>query len=163
LSATDGAESARTSSRDDLSLFGPLVFWIGILIIGAILAVASAYLAQLGPGITGYMKNTADYLIYLPGGLVLPLIASLWIGIRAGRVSKKPRVVFKVGLTNAIYVLIVYLIAITVIYLVVWYTSPSTLSKITLNVFIQYLVAAPAAIMIILVPLLSTLSAIRRA
>ncbi len=163
MSATDGAESARMANREDLSLFGPLVLWISILIIGTALAVSSTYIAQYSLNIAAYMKKTADYLLYMPGGIVLPLVASLWIGIRAGRISRKPKVVFYAALVNAIYVLIIYLIAISVAYLVVWYANPDAIAKITLNLFLQYLVAAPAAIIIILVPLLSTLSAIRRA
>ena len=109
------------------------------------------------------MAKMASYMIYMPGGIVLPLVAALWMGVRVSRASKKPKTVLYAGLINALYALIIYIISISVIYLVVLYANPASISKITLNAFLEYLIAAPAAITIVLVPLISTLSAIRRA
>ncbi len=131
-----------------------------------VLDIAATYTAQYYFNLTGYMTKIASYLIYMPGGIVLPLVAALWMGVRVGRVSKKPKTVLYAGLVNALYALIVYIIAISVIYLIVSYANPVVIAKmtpkITLNIFLEYLIAAPAVITIVLVPMFATLSAIRR-
>jgi hypothetical protein len=154
----------KAEAAGELSLVGPLAFWIGFLIIAMILDIAAAYAAQYDFGLVSYLAKTANSIIYMPGAIVLPLVASLWMGVRVGRVSNKPRTVLYAGLVNALYALIVYIISISVVYLILMYANPSAISglKITLGIFLEYLIAAPAAITIILVPLFSTLSAVRR-
>ena len=163
MSETRIVEGAKKAEAEgELSLGGPLALWIGFLVLGMVLDIAAAYTAHYDPNLATYMTKTAWGIIYIPGVIVLPLVASLWMGERVGRASKKPKTVLYAGLINALYSLLIYIISIAVVYMVVMYANPGAIPRITLNTFLEYLIAAPAAIAIILVPLFATLSAARR-
>lgn len=159
MPAPEIAESVRRE-LDELSLYGPLLLWIGTLSIGLVLDIVPAYVQ--GAGIDAFLMKIASYIIYMPGVIVLPLVASLWMGARVGSSGRKPHIALYAGLVNAVYASLIYMIAIFIMYLILVYVNPSALTGITLVIFLEYLMAVPATIAIVLVPIFSSLSAARR-
>jgi hypothetical protein len=151
---------------EGLSIAEPLTFWIGMLLLAIIIELIIVPLAG-SLGIAQYkslFNEVADYIVYLPGSIIIPLLVSLWLGERIGVVSKGIKVAYR-SIINAIYMSLVYLVAIFIIFLIAKYTNlnmfPTILPNLTAYNFIIYLVAIPIAIVMVLTPLLAMLSAAR--
>ncbi|MGC8496284.1 MAG: hypothetical protein ACP5RM_03265 [Candidatus Micrarchaeia archaeon] len=158
--------NSNAQQGEGLSIAEPLTFWIGMLLLSIIIELVIVPLAG-SLGIAQYknvFNQVAGYIVYLPGSIIIPLLVSLWLGERIGVVSKGVRVAYR-SIINAIYMSLVYLIAIFIIFLIAKYTSlnmfPTILPNLSVYNFTVYLVAIPIAIIMVLTPLLAMLSAAR--
>jgi hypothetical protein len=149
-------------NRIDTDIFGPMAFWIFMLAVGLIIEFAGVPIAKLVGAPTSGIITVANYLLYLPGAIVLPLVVAVWVGERVGSVGKKVRLSLKVGLLNAIYVALIYSIVIFIIYLIIYYIDAKALPVgFTIDSFITNLIAIPVIIVLVLTPLISSVSAAR--
>ncbi len=147
-----------------ISLSGPLSFWIGIIIITALiqLIVAPFYVSYGSPLLNSYLNSFANYVLYIPGIIVLPLIAAVWIGDHvSSSIGNRKRLLVSKGILNALYSILVYAIAVYIIYSVMQHLGNSTLAHLSTLSFIEYVIAVPSAILIVVVPLFAILSAAR--
>ncbi len=147
-----------------VSIAGPLAFWVGILIIAALLQLAAIPFANSykHTAFNVYFNDFANYAIYIPGIIVLPLIVSLWIGDRVSYLDRKKSFVAYKGLVNALYTAIVYTVSIFIIYIIMQSQNVGVLSSFNYIKFGEYLVLIPIAINIVMIPLFALLSSARR-
>lgn len=157
---------APPSNGIEIDIKEPLAFWLLILIIGLafeviLLPIANGY--GVDPGITGLLSKIAGWILFLPGSIILPLIASVWIGERVGAKRNKVTAAVSVGGINAAYTALIYLIAIIIIYLLIYFITPNflTTSNISLGYYVEYVVIIPIIIVILMIPFISALSAAR--
>ena len=147
-----------------VSLSEPLGFWVGILIVAALIQlVAVPFAAQYGsPAFNPYLNTFADYVLYVPGLIVLPLIASVWIGDRVSNsIGNRKKLLVSKGIINALYSALIYVITIFIIYLVMQYAQKGVLATVGILPFLEYLIAVPVAILVVIVPVFALLSASR--
>jgi len=147
----------------EINIWGPLIFWIFFLILGLALELLVAPVVKSAGNvdIANTIGTIAGYIIYMPGSIILPLIVALWIGERVGASHAKLSPAATVGIVNATYAALIYAVTIFIIYLLIRYVAPNFLSTITLESFLIYAVAIPVAIVIVLIPLIASLSAAR--
>ncbi len=164
LENRDDTEKGNGVSGVTVSLEEPLTFWIGMLVIAALLQLVAIPLATARgqTGLNNYMNEFADYAIYIPGIIILPLLAAVWIGERVSYLKKKKSIIAYKGVMNAIYASLVYVIAIFVIYLIMTEQKLGVLAHIGMLAFIEYFIIVPFVINVVIVPLFAVLSAERR-
>ena len=157
-------EPEKRAETNDVQIAAPLTFWIGFLVFAVILvAVVVPVANSLGiSSMDKYITQIASYIVYLPGSIILPLIAALLIGERVGESKKKSGVVLYSGVINALYAILVYIVAIFIIYLAARYSGAGFLSSVNLTDFIEYLIVIPVVITVVLVPLFALISYARR-
>ncbi len=147
-----------------VSLSGPLSFWIGILVVAALIQlVAIPFATQYGnSSFNVYLKIFADYVLYIPGFIVIPLIASVWIGDHvSSSIGNKKKLIVGKGLINALYSALIYVITIFIIYVVMRYAQKGALATVSLMTFAEYLLIVPFVIVMFIVPIFALLSAAR--
>ena len=147
-----------------ISLAGPLAFWIGLIIIAAVLQlVAVPFTASYGrTTLSKELAAVGNYIIYEPGILILPILASLWMGERVSHLDKHMSYVATKGVANATYAIIVYSVAALIVYLAMMYQKMGVLSSFSTVSFIEYIILVPCAIVLIVVTTFAVISAARR-
>ncbi len=148
----------------EIEIKGPMTMWITILVIGLVFQFIVAPTASYGSlSSTGSLINSiSKYILYLPGAIILPLIVSVWVGEKIGSTKRRVKPAFTAGLLNAIYIALIYAVAIFIIYLLIYYVAPNTLpTGFGINTFATYLIAIPLVILLVLTPLFASLSAAR--
>lgn len=148
-----------------VSITGPLTFWIGLLVIAALLQLVAIPFANSYSHtvFNNYFNDFANYVLYVPGLVVLPLIVALWVGDRVSYLeSKKKSDVISKGVINALYTSMVYIVAIFIIYLIMTLVKLGVLHALPLPVFIEFLVVIPTVINMVMIPLFALLSSARR-
>ena len=147
----------------EIDIFGPLAFWLVILIMGVLLALVMAPILN-GAGNTGLAATItaiAGYILYLPGSIILPLIVAVWLGERVGATKSELGSAVPIAAINAAYTALIYAVAIFIIYLLLRYITPSFLASVSLATFILYVVVVPIIIIVLLIPFIASLSAAR--
>ncbi|MCL5680046.1 MAG: hypothetical protein M1465_01755 [Candidatus Marsarchaeota archaeon] len=118
--------------------------------------------AVLGKGAVSYAapyKTFGNYILNLPGVIILPLVISVWIGHKVGELATSAKNAVKMGLINGIYASIVYGVIIFVSQLMLKYTTAYAL---TIGFMVKYLIAIPIAIVIIFTIIIAVLNELRR-
>ncbi len=162
-----GADLSRAmknpSTGRNISLVAPLFTWALIIVIGIIFeAIVPAVLgATIAPGATLY-RSIGNYILYLPGVIILPLLISIWIGHKVGDNTESVRVATKLGVINAVYASIVYAVIIFIAYLILSYTSIPARYMISQHDFIVFMVGVPIAIVLVFSTLIAVLDRIRK-
>ena len=156
------AEPATEKTGIEIDIVGPLTFWIVMLVIGVLLSLFIAPLSgNVGnTALQTFAKNVGSWILYLPGSLILPLVIALWVGERVGAKRNKVSSAVTIGLINAAYAALVYAVSIFIIYLLLYYISPSLLPS-QLATFLIYVVAIPILLVVVLIPIVGALSAAR--
>lgn len=155
--------SASSKSREPsngVSLFGPLFIWALVIIIGIILEVIVP--AVLGKGLASYAtfyKTAGNYILTLPGAIILPLIISVWIGHKVGEKASSVAGAARLGIINGVYASIVYGVIIFVAQLLLKYTTSYALSY---SFMLEYLAAIPIAIVLVFTVLIAMLNRLRQ-
>ena len=98
----------------------------------------------------------------IPGVFVLPILAALWIGSKAGSTSGKLETISYRAVINAVYLCVIYMIEIFVFYIISGSTHTGALSAVSLIAFIEYVVAMPVIVCLIVSPLFAMVSSARR-
>ncbi|MDE1871113.1 MAG: hypothetical protein KGI06_02630 [Candidatus Micrarchaeota archaeon] len=162
----DKAENKEERKDEEvtISIESPLMFWVGLLLIAALLQLvilpfASHYGRVLFKGV---LEDFANYLIYIPGIVVMPLVISLWVGDRVSYIRKGSQVLAYKGLLNALYTSLVYSISIFIIYILMRFSNGGVLANLSVVTFSEYLIVIPFAINMIVIPIFAILSAERR-
>ncbi len=151
----------REETEQNFSISEPLTFWIGLVVIAAVLQlIAIPFMAsQLRGGYASALGKFAEYILYIPGVIVLPLLASLWIGEIVSKAKSNHRLLLYKGLVNAIYASIIYIVSISVVYIIMMVQGTGTLASVSMASFIEFNILVPFLITIIVVPLFSFLTA----
>ncbi len=154
-------EKTQTYSTVETGIAGPLILWITFLLIGVILSLVVEPLVPSNGTIQNLVTSISNWILYLPGCLILPLIVSIWIGEGVGKNRASGARSAKIGEINGIYTSLIYVVSIFIIYLLFYYIDKTALANITLTFFLEFVVAIPVIIVLVLTPIVSALSAIR--
>ena len=155
------ADDYKAPAPIETSIGGPLVLWIAFLIVGVILLLVVAPLVSSNRLAYNLVRSISNWILYLPGSLVLPLIISVWMGESVGKNRVGIGRSARIGEVNAVYVAMVYVITIIIIYLVFYYINPVAVSSVSLTDFVEFSVALPVVIVLVLTPIVAALSAAR--
>jgi len=145
----------------EIDIAGPLIFWITMLVIGLLAVLVFEPVFSNIAGVKALMGDISQWILYLPGSVILPLIVSIWIGERVGSTKGNVKAAAKAGEINALYTTLIYIVAIFIIYMLIYYISPGSLQSISLVNYAEYVIAIPAIIILVLTPLVSALSGAR--
>jgi hypothetical protein len=148
----------------DISIGGPIALWVGLVAVAAIvqLFVFPAVQSTIVSPALAYLNALAAYALYVPGAFVLPILAALWIGSRAGSSGGTINTIAYRGMINAVYASVVYLIEIFIFYIISSSTHTSVLSSVALGGFIEYVVAIPIIVCLVVAPLFAIISHARK-
>lgn len=148
----------------NMSVDAPLALWIGLVAVAAVVQLFLFPALQGGvvSPIIAELNVLAAYALYVPGVFVLPILAAIWIGARAGATSGKANVIAYRAMINAVYACVVYLIEIFIFYIIAATTHTSALSAVQLGAFVGYVVALPVIVCLVVAPLFAIVSAARR-
>ena len=144
---------------EPIEISKPLTGWFGLLILAVIIELI---VAPYFPSLSNTMIKFSNYVLYLPGAIILPLIVSVWLGERVGSITVKSGRILRLSVINSLYTAIVYTIGIFIIYIIFQYVSSIGLSIIKFDNFLIYLVGIPVGILLILTPIIALLSGARR-
>ncbi len=150
----------------EMGIGGPILLWIGLVAIAAIIQLFVFPSVQVGgvvPPALAELNTLASYALYIPGVLVLPVLAALWIGSRAGATTGKMDTIAYRAVINAVYVGIIYLVEIFVFYIIANSAhNTGALGLIPLTSFVEYIVVLPVVICLVVAPLFAIVSSARR-
>lgn len=145
--------------KGGISIIKPMSFWVGVLVLGLVLTFALA--PTVKPGQTNYFESAGKFILYQPGAIILPLLVSVWMSAKIGAFKPGAHVAWKTALINAVYIAVIYAIAIFIIYLIGNYFGPGVLPSFTLDAFALNVIIIPVAIVLAAIPVLTILSAAR--
>ncbi len=155
---------AKKGTDVKVGLSGPLSFWVGIIVIAALIQLlVIPFTVQFGnPSLNPYLNTFANYVLYMPGVIVIPLIAAVWIGDHvSSSIGNNKKLLVSKGIMNALYSSLIYIVSIFIIYLVMQNMQVGALASIGIVSFLEYLIVVPLAIEIVIVPIFALLSASR--
>ena len=159
-----GKEGGEQHTPADMSIGGPVALWAGLVALAAVIQLFVFPAAQnsiVSPALS-YLNALCAYALYVPGVLVLPILAALWIGSRAGSTTGNTNAIAYRAMINAVYVSVIYLIEAFVFYIISNSTHTSVLSAVPLGGFVEYVVAVPVIICLVVAPLFAIISHARR-
>jgi len=157
-SGEENKEESESSAQ--VSIAAPMFFWLLLLIIAVVInALINAGYIPSGKMLS-ILKASANFILFMPGSIILPTIVGAFIGAEIGRRSKSMYVAIKSGIINGVYAAIVYLIAIFIIYETIIYILPNINPGV--NFFEENWLATPTVILIALSLLFAGLSHSRK-
>ncbi|MGC8478797.1 MAG: hypothetical protein ACP5NE_02625 [Candidatus Micrarchaeia archaeon] len=160
---TKEEEQKQESRRGDIEIAGALIFWIIMILIGVLIKIAVMPILSSN-GVTQFnqaLAGVSSAILYIPGSIIIALIVAAYIGEKVGAAAPKASIAARVGVINAIYASFIYLIIIAILYMIIKYADNAVLPNLQLSGFLTYMVGLPIAILLIVVPILSALSAER--
>ncbi len=151
----------------EIQLSAPLAFWFGFLILGVIIELAVTFLPESLSTTSSALGRIANYILFLPGSIIFPLLVSIWIGERVGKLRHKIEKTLGVGFINAIYTSIIYTIGIFIIFIIIgFFNNPAMTFSGFITNFIKndltYNVVIPIIILLVLTPIFAIISTARR-
>ena len=149
---------------NNVPLFGPLFLWIGLVALGAIVQLLLFPLAS-GIFVTHYMVDLnliSNYILWIPGIFILPMVVALWIGSRVGYTQGTYGELTYRSILNSLYAAVVYVISIFMVYIASTSLRAGVLSTVPFNTFIEYVVLVPVGIVVVVVPLFAILTYAKR-
>ncbi|MFI5412623.1 MAG: hypothetical protein ACHQX1_01910 [Candidatus Micrarchaeales archaeon] len=154
-------QDKQQNKKTSVSIEEPMALWVGLLVIGALLQLVAIPFAvsYQRTMFNTYFNDFANFVVYIPGIFVLPLIVALWIGEKVSYLSEK--ILYK-GLIHGIYASVVYAATITIIYFIMELQHTGVLANVGPLRFLEYVIIAPFVISIVVTPLFAKLSAERR-
>ncbi len=161
MAALEAEQEALRYKAVETSIAGPLILWLTFLILGVIISLVIAPLTSGIPGVKGILTSISNWILYLPGSVILPLIVSMWIGESVGQGRGNGGKSAKIGEINAVYTSLIYVVAIVIIYLIFNYIDKAALAGVSAFTFVEYSVIVPVVIVLVLTPIVATLSAMR--
>lgn len=158
-------EEENTHEEANLQVSGPLALWVGIFALAGIIQLFIFPNIHVVSPAASYLNMAASYALYTPGTFILPILAALWIGGRAGSTEGKLSVISYRAAINAVYASVIYLVVAFVFYIVATHISSvpaGVLSTMSFPVFIEYVIAIPIVICLVVAPLFAIISAAKR-
>lgn len=149
------------------NISGAISVWLVFLFV----ALAIQYVVTYGKSLFGstpsILVSVADFILFIPGYLIFPLVVGAAIGAEVGKKSRSVEVAMKAGLINGIYASLVYAVAITVIYAVLTSVLPAILTTYlgassTLSFLLVNWLAYPVAIVLVVTEIFSVVSHFRK-
>lgn len=154
-------KSGSTKKRRAPSIAIPIIAWVILLLVGLLLnAIAVLNSSSSQPGINSIILAISNFILNLPGIVIMPIVFGAMIGSIAGMKGRNIRDGAKLGAIDGVYASVIYVIAIVVIYLVMIYTLPTSAPSFA-NLAIYWLVL-PVALAIIIAAILGAVMSLRK-
>lgn len=154
-------KSGSTKKRRAPSIAIPIVAWVILLLIGLLLnAIAVLNSSSSQSGINSILLAISNFILNLPGIVIMPIVFGAMIGSIAGMKGRNLRDGAKLGAIDGVYASVIYVIAIVVIYLVMIYTLPASAPSLT-NLAIYWIVL-PVALAIAIAAILGSVMSLRK-
>ncbi len=143
------AANAEKAQKKQVNIAGPMIAWVVLLIIGLVLKIVITLSGLLTPAssVYGIVNGVANFLLFIPGTIILPLIVGAVIGAEVGLKSKDIQSALRSGLLNGVYAAFVYLVAIVVIYMTLYYGVPNAVPLLSI-IFLLSNLALPILVLI---------------
>ncbi len=155
------AEEPEEDKQDEvvgLHSTSPLSLWIMLMLIAAIAKIIAGEYSTLSYSTT--LTSFSNFVLLVPGILLLPLLVGLISGIQIGNASTTLGKARIASLYNGIYGSILYVLVILTVYELIAYFSTSFLP--TTSFVIQYWFIQPIIILIVLPMLVATVTFYRK-
>jgi hypothetical protein len=151
----------KRNAATSVSLYEPMSVWITLLLIAVVLKVliVNPSLVPVSSQVYALANIYSNFILQFPGTIILPLIIGAIIGSEIGRRSTTMRSAVKGGVLNGIYAAVVYLIAMTVIYMIMNYTSLQSAPTYTT---IMHNVVIPIVVFLVTLEVFAVLSHLRK-
>lgn len=157
-------DDKKEKPQADIAIGGPITLWVGLVLIAGIFQLVLYPLFQssiLSPWLSS-LNVLASAALYIPGIFILPVLAALWLGHRAGITEGSSGDIAYRGAINAIYASVVYLIVVFMLYIVSESLQTGILSTLPMVAFMEYIIAIPVLVVLVIAPLFGVISSARR-
>ncbi|MGC8538810.1 MAG: hypothetical protein ACP5MK_03000 [Candidatus Micrarchaeia archaeon] len=156
----DGEGQVQTQKGEVVSIAEPMFIWILLLGIGLIIKfIVGASVVPTGSyGST--LLNIANFLLFFPGYIILPLIIGAAIGVEIGRRAASMKSAMKSSAITGIYICMVYLITIVIIYEIISFLIPA--AKPAMSFLVENWFIIPSLIVILVTILFSIITHSRK-
>lgn len=125
----------------------PVFYWVAALAIALLINILLFFnLIQPNTGLHSLLNSLANFILYLPGIIVLPLIIGMLIGREVGHSARTIKYAARIGFLKSIYACLTYVVSIIILYLILFYTINSAPS---LQYLIEYWLVLPSAVLMI--------------
>lgn len=152
----------KKSSHVDIG--APVAAWLALLFVALALKFLTSGAAPSN-GVYALFASIANFILYTPGDIILPLVVGAAIGAEIGKRTATLKKAQIAGVLNGIYASVIYSIGIIVIYEVLSYGMLNSVTAgvaLTLGFLAIWWIAIPVAICIALTVLFAMLSYSRR-
>jgi hypothetical protein len=157
-------ESERRNGRDmgKMHIYDYVSTWITILIIALIAKIILTYTDVIphGTALYSFVGQATYFIIFGPGSVLLPLVLGAVMGAEIGNRSKSATVALRSGAITAIYVAMIYIIAIVALYEVMLYTLPQLSLRSDTLVF--FMIIPQILVLIVIMEIFAALANARR-
>ncbi|MDE1870159.1 MAG: hypothetical protein KGH71_04210 [Candidatus Micrarchaeota archaeon] len=164
MSEEDDIGNALKSSskkRRAPSIAWPILIWIILLLIALLLDGFATINAPSGQvALNGIFLAIANFILNLPGIVIMPIIFGAAIGGIAGLKGRTIRDGAQLGAIDGLYASVIYIVAIVVIFLIMLYALPSLAP--TLSYLAIYWLILPVALAIVVSVIFGALTSLRK-
>ncbi|MDE1762432.1 MAG: hypothetical protein KGH78_04560 [Candidatus Micrarchaeota archaeon] len=156
-----GSDLKSGSKQKHPSILLPMMIWIILLAVGLVLRAFTTFAGSLSPApVSGVVNAISDFMLKLPGSIIMPIVFGAIVGALVGMKARNIGSAARMGAIDGAYASIIYLVTIAVIYLILFYSIPAAVPDLTFVV--EFWIAAPVAITILLALLFSVISSLRK-
>ena len=143
-------EDAEQKKKVQVSIAEPMFIWVLLLVLALVAKIILLQPSPITPsgGFAQIVNEAANFILFMPGAMILPIIVGAVIGAEIGTRAKSMKAAITAGTINGIYASIIYVVAIAIIYEVIVYVLPGIVP--TLEFLISYWLVLPVAIVILL-------------
>ncbi|MGC8587066.1 MAG: hypothetical protein ACP5K9_02125 [Candidatus Micrarchaeia archaeon] len=158
----DSEAEDEQKKKVQVSIAEPMFIWVLLLVVSLVVKIILLQPSLINPSssIAKFFGTTANFILFMPGSLILPIIVGAVIGAEIGTRAKDMKAAMTAGVINGIYVSIIYVVAIVIIYEIILYVLPNIVP--TLTFLVSYWLVLPAAIVILLSMAFAALSHSRK-
>jgi hypothetical protein len=157
-------KEAKRGQRSHVDIGGPVTAWLALLFVALALKFLTAGVQASG-GAYALFAGIANFILYTPGDIILPLVVGAAIGAEIGKRAGTLRKAQLAGVINGVYASVVYAIGIIVIYEVLNYgvlNAAGAGVALSLDFLLLSWIAIPIAICILLTVIFAMLSYSRK-
>ncbi|MDE1846020.1 MAG: hypothetical protein KGH53_01955 [Candidatus Micrarchaeota archaeon] len=144
------------------SIAVPMTIWIILLLIALLLNAFAVWNASAPgqAGINSVLLAISNFILNLPGIVIMPIVFGAAIGAIAGLKGRTMQDGAQLGAIDGVYASVIYVVAIVVIYLIMVYTLPA--SAPTIYNLGAYWLALPVFLAILLAVIFGALTSLRK-
>lgn len=157
----DTDDSNKHVPKGHVSIYEPMFIWVLLLVIAVVAKVllSSPSLLPSGTEIYAAANLFSNFILQIPGLVILPLIIGAIIGAEVGARSSTSKNAMRSGVLNGVYASVIYTITIIIIYVIIGYSTPQVIPIYTI---ILNSIVLPIVVLLITIEVFSILSFSRK-
>lgn len=143
------------------SIAVPMTIWIILIMVALLLDGFATINAPSGQtALNNVLFAIANFILNLPGIVIMPIIFGAAIGAIAGLKGRTIRDGAQLGAIDGVYASVIYIVAIVVIFLIMFYALPALAP--TLSYLAIYWLALPIVLTIVVSVIFGALTSLRK-